>query len=127
MKFLADMGVSISTVRALRQEGHDTVHLTDEGLQRIPDPEILEKARQEGRTVLTFNLDFGDLLASGLTESPSVIVFRLHDKTPSSVTLKLIDLIHQRAEDILKGAVVVVEDARYRLRRLPIRHTEEDL
>ncbi|MFH0899316.1 MAG: DUF5615 family PIN-like protein [Pseudomonadota bacterium] len=27
MKLLADMGVSMTTVRALRQSGHDVVHL----------------------------------------------------------------------------------------------------
>jgi len=27
MRFLADMGISMSTVEALRQEGHEVVHL----------------------------------------------------------------------------------------------------
>ena len=38
MKFLADMGVSMSTVQTLRDAGHDAVHLRDEGLHRLPVP-----------------------------------------------------------------------------------------
>ena len=32
MKFLADMGVSLTTVQALRAAAHDAVHLREEGL-----------------------------------------------------------------------------------------------
>lgn len=48
MKFLADMGVARSTVAFLRGQGHDAVHLRDEGLQRLDDYEIVEKGRAEG-------------------------------------------------------------------------------
>jgi len=37
MKFLADMGISQSTVRWLRQLGYDAVHLREQELQRLPD------------------------------------------------------------------------------------------
>ncbi|WP_230967790.1 DUF5615 family PIN-like protein [Nostoc sp. WHI] len=50
MKFLADMGISLRTVSWLRSAGHDVVHLRDEGLQRLPDDQILVKAcRMSGR------------------------------------------------------------------------------
>lgn len=124
MRFLADMGVAASTVRALAGAGQDAVHLRDLDLQRLPDEEILAKARGERRIVLTFDLDFGDLLALGMHESPSVIIFRLRDETPQSVTPKLFEVIRQRASELEAGAVVVVEDDRYRLRRLPLRTTE---
>jgi predicted nuclease of predicted toxin-antitoxin system len=57
------MGVSITTVQALRAAAHDAVHLREEGLIRLPDPDIVAKAAQEQRVVLTFDLDFGDILA----------------------------------------------------------------
>lgn len=47
MRFLADVGISMSTVCTLWQQGYDIVHLREEGLQRLPDPEIMEKARAE--------------------------------------------------------------------------------
>jgi predicted nuclease of predicted toxin-antitoxin system len=85
VKFLADMGVSVSTIASLREAGHDSVHLRDEGLIRMEDADILGKARSERRVVLTFDLDFGDLLAASGANLPSAIIFRLRNQTPSSV------------------------------------------
>ena len=53
MKFLADMGLGRSTVAFLRAQGHDAVHLRDQGLQQLEDDEIVEKARAEGWVILT--------------------------------------------------------------------------
>jgi predicted nuclease of predicted toxin-antitoxin system len=86
MRFLADMGISFKTVAWLRVAGHDIVHLRDQGLQRLPDPEILAKAAREDRVVLTFDLDFGELLAAAGTTLPSAIIFRLRNQTAESVT-----------------------------------------
>jgi uncharacterized protein (DUF433 family) len=47
MRFLADMGVSQQVVEWLRAHGHDAVHLRDEGLQRLPNDEIFQKAGRE--------------------------------------------------------------------------------
>ncbi len=56
MKFLADMGISPKTVTFLHTLGHDAVHLSEQGLERLPDQGIVEKARQEGRIVLVHDL-----------------------------------------------------------------------
>lgn len=47
MRFLADMGISQYTVSWLKEQGHDAVHLREEGLQRLPDNEVLRKAFNE--------------------------------------------------------------------------------
>lgn len=120
MRFLADMGVSLSTVRALRAEGHDAIHLREEGLIRLPDAEILEKARREKRIVLTFDLDFGDLLATGTLSFPSVVVFRLRNERPDAVTVHVRSVLAQHNQDLEAGAIIIVEDARQRVRRLPL-------
>ena len=87
------MGVSITTVQALRAAAHDAMHLREEGLIRLPDPDIVAKAAQEQRVVLTFDLDFGDLLAVARTEEPSVIIFRLRNQTPAAVNSRLFRVI----------------------------------
>jgi predicted nuclease of predicted toxin-antitoxin system len=114
------MGVSLSTVRTLRSQGHDAVHLRDEGLIRLADADILEKARVERRAIVTFDLDFGDLLATGAHSFPSVIIFRLYNETPPSVNAHLQILLTQRIRELEDGALVIVEDTRHRLRRLPL-------
>ncbi|MGH9197384.1 MAG: DUF5615 family PIN-like protein [Acidimicrobiia bacterium] len=124
MKFLADAGISMATVLALRNRGHDAVHLREQGLQRLPDAKVMEKAIAEKRVVLTFDLDFGDLLALGIEKAPSVVIFRLHDETPTSVNRRLMEIVEDRRSELesgaLIGALIIVEDGRYRMRRLPI-------
>ena len=120
MKFLADMGVAQSTAQALREAGHGVTHLSDLGLGRLSDQEILELATREDRVVLTFDLDFADLLAAGLQQRPSVVIFRLSTQTPTAVTSRLLTLVTERAPELTEGAIVIVEETRYRLRRLPI-------
>jgi predicted nuclease of predicted toxin-antitoxin system len=72
------------------------------------------------RVILTFDLDFSDLLATGLHELPSVVVFRLQNQTPVSVNPRLLQLLVEREDDLAEGVIVMVEEKRYRLRRLPI-------
>jgi len=40
-------------VKWLLQNGHDATHLRDQGLQRMPNGEIFEKAIREDRIVIT--------------------------------------------------------------------------
>lgn len=56
IRFVADMGVSISTVEALRDLSYDGFHLAERGLERLDDDEILSLARHEGRVVVAFDL-----------------------------------------------------------------------
>lgn len=86
MRFLADMGVAQSTAQRLREAGHDVAHLAELGMARLSDREILDLASREDRIVLTFDLDFTDLLAAGLHHRPSVITFRLKNQIPAAVT-----------------------------------------
>ena len=87
MKFLADMGLSQSSVNWLRQNGYDVIHLREEGLQRKTDIEIVKKATKERRTILTCDLDFADLMATSGEICPSIIVFRLQNERPENVNI----------------------------------------
>lgn len=120
MRFLGDVGVSISTLRSLREAGYDAVHLREQNQHRLPDDAILEKAAEEERIVITFDLDFGDLLAAAGQRLPSVIIFRLHNQTPLNVSNRLFDILSVEAPRLEAGAVIIVEDTRYRVRCLPI-------
>lgn len=72
------------------------------------------------RALLTFDLDFGAILALGVLDQPSVITFRLADERPASVNQRLDTILRERAADLEAGALIMVEDTRYRVRKLPI-------
>jgi len=120
MRFLADMGISPKVVELLRDQGHDALHLHEESLGRLPDVDILEKARKEGRIVLTHDLDFAELLALGESSSASVIIFRLRDMRPTNVRRHLQAIIDHHADALARGAIISVTEGRLRVRGLPI-------
>jgi predicted nuclease of predicted toxin-antitoxin system len=120
MRFLADMGVSMRVVEWLRSSGHDAIHLRDGGLQRLPNGEIFRKAIREQRIVLTFDLDFGEIVAGSGGGSVSVILFRLRNTRADFVVQRLKSVLEQSKEELVEGAVVLVEDGRHRVRRMPI-------
>jgi predicted nuclease of predicted toxin-antitoxin system len=120
MKFLADAGVSQRVVHWLKQDGHDAWHVRDEGLQRLPDEQIFQKAAMEVRIILTFDLDFGEILALSAGQMVSVILFRLNNTATPFVIQRLHAVLMDVREALIAGAIVVVEDARHRIRRLPI-------
>ena len=120
MRFLADMGVSQGIVERLRGQGHDAVHLRDQGLQKSPDNEVFAKAATEQRILLTFDLDFGEIVAFSEARNPSVVLFRVQDTRTDQVWARLQYALPMAKEELDSGAIVVVEDRRIRIRRLPI-------
>lgn len=123
MRFLADMGVDVRIVDWLRRQGHDTTHARDEGLYRAPDGDIFAKAAAEGRVVLTFDLDFGEIAALTVGRKASVVLFRLHNTRTPHVIGRLAAVLGDCADVLRRGAVVLVEESRHRVRLMPIGET----
>ncbi len=120
MKFLADMGISPKTAAFLQALEHDAVHLSDQGLDRLPDQDILEKALREGRILLTHDLGFGELVAASGATLPSVITFRLRNMHPDRVNGTLERILTQHVEALENGAILSVTEGRVRVRALPL-------
>ena len=121
MRFLADMGVAMRIVEWLRAQGHDVNHLREEGLQRMPDGDIFLKAATESRILLTFDLDFGEILALSGERKVSLVLFRLHNTRTPHVIERLNLALAQSKMILETGAILVIEENRVRTRRLPLR------
>ncbi|MBU1207685.1 MAG: DUF5615 family PIN-like protein [Proteobacteria bacterium] len=126
MRFLADMGVDIRVVKWLREKGHDANHLRDEGLHRMPNGEIFDKAISENRVILTFDLDFAEIVALSKGHEASIVLFRLHNTRTSNLISRLSAVLSESAVALEKGAVIVVEESRHRVRYLPIGRVENN-
>ncbi len=120
MKFLLDMGLAQRTVYFLRTQGYDAVHLREQGLQRLPDDEIVAKAIAEDRIILTHDLDFGRIVALSRQGLPSVVTFRLADMQAAEVNRHLLDVLARFSEQLQRGALVSVSDQAVRVRNLPV-------
>jgi predicted nuclease of predicted toxin-antitoxin system len=120
MKFLADMGISQSTVKWLLREGHDAIHVRDLNMNSAADEDIIEAARQKGYTVLTCDLDFGDIMAVTGDVSPGIIIFRLENSKPDNINKRLEQVLRESSTALAEGALIIVEEARHRVRLLPV-------
>lgn len=87
--------------------------MCDEGLQRLPDDDIFAKAIAEKRIVITFDLDFGEIVALSGDSLNSVIVFRLRNARPEHVIARLEVVLEESERALLEGAVVMVEESRH--------------
>lgn len=119
MRFLADMGVSMSVVQYLRMEGHDAVHLRELGLHQALDGDVYALATADQRVILTFDLDFAEIAATAGSALPSVVIFRLNDTRVHRLIERLMIALKNSAIALSAGAIVVVDDARIRIKELP--------
>lgn len=119
-RLLANMNISPKTVKALREEGWDIGRVSQFLPVNTSDQEILAFARQEDRVVITQDLDFSTLLALGGFDRPSLIILRLSEGDPDTVSRRLIEVLPRIEQALSEGCSITIEDVAVRVRKLPI-------
>jgi predicted nuclease of predicted toxin-antitoxin system len=109
------MPLTPDAVAHLEAAGHDAVHASQVGLSEATDRAILEFARQQGRIVVTSDLDYPRLLALEQADGPGLVLFRGGTYSDREM-LKLLDRVLTHAGDLdLEHSILVVD--RFRVRR----------
>jgi len=119
MRFLANENFPGDAVALLCSRGHDVVWVRSDA-PGSADAEIIARAQSEGRILLTFDKDFGDLVFRiGLPATSGVILFRIAPTSPFGVAKKALAVLESR--DDWAGHFAVIEENRVRMTVLPSR------
>jgi predicted nuclease of predicted toxin-antitoxin system len=120
VRFLVDMPLSLTLAAWLRDQNHDAIHAIELGLNRALDVEILTRAKEEGRTIVTADLDYPRLLALAQAIEPSLILFRDGQWREAQIVVRMREILQALTEADIARSIIVVDRDRVRRRRLPI-------
>jgi predicted nuclease of predicted toxin-antitoxin system len=95
-------------------------------MSRASDVVILGEARNNQEVMLTHDLDYGHLLAFSGESTPSVIIFRLRNTHPHNLFVRISNSWTEIERPLSEGAIVIVEDAALRIRKLPVLREDEE-
>ncbi len=79
MNFVADESSARPVIQALREAGHDVVAIA-EVAKGATDEEVLDRALNEKRVLMTEDRDFGELVYARCRPSTGVILVRFHSR-----------------------------------------------
>ena len=117
MRFLANENFPLDAVIALRENGHDVAWVREDA-QGSRDEQVLSRAQQEERILITFDKDFGELaFRSKLPARSGVILFRISIPSSEYIAQVAVQAIAMRTDWARHFSVI--EDNRIRMTPLP--------
>ena len=121
MRFLIDNALPPRLADLLLGAGYDAVHVRDYGMQAAIDEEILARALEEDRIVVSADTDFGVILAAQAANRPSFILFRNPNLLGAHDFLNiLLPALPALEPELMNGCVAVFRYSRLRVRKLPL-------
>lgn len=116
-RMLANENIPGIVVTAMKADGHDVTWMRDLG-PGSSDDQVLSRAFAEGRVVLTFDKDFGELaFRLGQQANPGVILLRPRLRSPDHLVRFTRAVLAQ--DHTWEGHFTVAEEGRLRLVPLP--------
>ena len=113
MRFLADESCDFAVVRALRAAGHD-VSAVAEVARGAKDLQVIGRAHEERRILLTEDKGFGQIVYAGGKGGVGVVLLRFPAPARRQAPSALLDLVTRFPERLLTS-FVVLEPGRARI------------
>lgn len=117
MRFKVDENLHAEVADLLRQNGHDAVTVYDQQMQGQVDDDVAAVCRQEGRVIVTQDLDFSNVLTYPPEDYAGLVVLRLHDQSRPSVVAVVSRLIPLFATKSIAGCLWIVDETGVRIRQ----------
>lgn len=124
-RLLADENIYRELVDAIRDAGWDIETVQERGLSGAPDRQILQRARDENRTLLTFDRDFGDIRYLP-RDVPGIFLLRFRDAPIEDLVDRVLEVLHAISEEEIRRHLVVITPSTVRRRSLGLSPTIDD-
>jgi predicted nuclease of predicted toxin-antitoxin system len=85
VKFKTDENLPVEFCELLRTAGHDAESVFEEKLVGEPDEKIIDVCRDEGRCLITLDLDFSDMRIYPPKELNGLVFMRLRSQEKSNI------------------------------------------
>ncbi len=116
MKIKLDENLPNRLACALKQLGHDTDTIPEEGLSGRDDHQVWEAAQTAERFFITQDLDFSDIRRFLPGTHYGILLVRLRDPGRNALLKRVHDLFQTEAVENWKHTFVVVTDRKLRVR-----------
>ena len=114
LRFLVDVNVGLAVADGLRDSGYEVV-LADDLDWCMPDVDMLSRAHQEQRIILTTDTDFGELVYHSRQPHAGVLLLRMPGANRDE-KIRVAQEIVDRYGDQLPGHFCVYRQGRLRIR-----------
>ena len=108
MNFIVDESTGAAVVTFLRATGHDVLAVAED-MPQANDHEILARAVQDGRILVTNDKDFGELVFRSGQPHRGVLLLRPRDESSSSRVVVVQAVLNQWADQLLDHFVVATQ------------------
>lgn len=114
MKFIVDESSGAAVAEYLRRTGHDVLAVA-EVLPQADDQDILARAVDEERIVVTNDKDFGELTFRSGQAHHGILLLRLRDESPAN-RVRMVQVVLEQHADQLADHFTVATESGIRIR-----------
>lgn len=115
LKFKVDENLPEAAARILRDAGYDSETVLSEGLGGATDSSLAAVCLEEGRVLVTLDLDFSDIRTYPPEVYPGFIVLRIHNHSISHITVIMEKVVALLRKQRLTGTIWSVDERRVRI------------
>jgi predicted nuclease of predicted toxin-antitoxin system len=96
----------------LRQAGYDVIRASEVGQSRTDDRQILKKAINDDRILVTLDEHFGDWVVLPLHRHPGVIRVKANPTTAENILTILLPFLQRLSSDNIRNHLVILSSNR---------------
>ena len=102
----------VEVAQSLHEQGYDVIRASETGQARSDDQQILQKAIDENRILITLDEHFGDWVILPLSRHAGVIRIKVHPATSEKVINLLLPFLRMHTQDQFKDHLVILSEKR---------------